>query len=385
LASSGRTDLWVLESEVEGRLRIFAKGRAIRWGALVERRAALGLLAHLALGCVPLAEGAAGGRPPGAPRPLVVLIAVDGVSWQDVFLGADPRKLGGRPVVAREELVPQLMQMEENGAVWGAPEGAGFHASGPNFISLPGYMEMLSGSGNTGCFTNNCGPAKRPSLLDEFAESRGAHAASAAAFASWSKVEFAASSRRSGIVSAGRSSGHNLSDLRHFPRAWEALSRGRAAYGMEGADRDFRPDAWTAELAYNFLTEAEPDFLFVSLGETDEWAHLGDYPKYLEALRASDRFVGRVRRYLRSSDRETALFVTTDHGRSHGFRDHGGQHPESSRGFLFAEGSRIRARGPIPAERDGYLRDIAPTVRALAGLRPRGDRHQGRTLVELFA
>lgn len=334
---------------------------------------------------MPLDEGSTGGRPRGAPRPLVVLIAIDGVRFQDVFLGSEAQMLGERPPVSRLELVPHLVQMEKHGAVLGAPDGPGFHASGPNFISLPGYMEMLSGSGNTGCFTNECGPAKRPSLLDDFAEVRGAHPASAAAFASWSKVQFAASSRLRGIVSAGRYSGHNLSELRHYPQSWEALARGRAASGMEGADRDFRPDSLTAELAYTFLKEAEPDFLFVSLGETDEWAHLNNYPKYLEALHAADRFVGRVRRHLRNTGRETALLVTTDHGRGHGFRDHGGEHPESSRGFLFAEGSRIRASGPIATERVGYLRDIAPTVRALAGLRLRGDKHQGRTLVELLA
>lgn len=154
---------------------------------------------------------------------------------------------------------------------------------------------------------------------------------------------------------------------------------------MDGVDHDFRPDSLTGELAYTFLREADPDFLFVSLGETDEWGHMGNYPKYLEALHAADRFVGRVRSFLRRSGRETALFVTTDHGRAHGFRDHGGEHPESSRGFLFAEGTRIRASGPIRAREEVYLRDIAPTVRTIAGLRPRMDGDQGRALVELLA
>lgn len=153
---------------------------------------------------------------------------------------------------------------------------------------------------------------------------------------------------------------------------------------MKGAADGFRPDQATAQLAYNFLREADPDFLFVSLGETDEWGHLNNYPKYLEALTASDRFVGRVRKHLARSRRETALFVTTDHGRASGFRDHGGEHPESSRSFLFAEGSLIRASGRIPVETEMHLRDIAPTVRVIAGLRQREGEHQGRPLAQLL-
>lgn len=342
------------------------------------------MFALSSLGCVPLGETARPRRAKGARRPLVVLVAIDGVCWQDVFQGSDPRRLPGRVPLTRRRLVPHLVHMEKHGAVFGAPETGGFHASGPNFVSLPGYMEMLSGSSKTGCYNNGCRRIELPSLLDDFAESPGSHPASAAAFSSWPKVEQAASSKSQGITSAGRNGGFNLHELRRYPKSWELFVAGRSAHAMKEADAGFRPDKWTAELAYTFLREADPDFLFVSLGETDEWAHVNNYSKYLEALRAADHFVGRVRKYLRSSGRETALFVTTDHGRSHGFRDHGQQHPESSRGFLFLEGNMFRRSGRIQVERATYLKDIAPTVRAIAGLPPRYGSDHGRSLVELL-
>ena len=323
-------------------------------------------------------------RAEGARRPLVVLVAIDGVAWQDVFRGSDSSRLSKRARLSRQELVPHLTRMEERGAVFGAPETDEFHASGPNFVSLPGYMEILSGSAKTGCYNNGCRRMDLPSLLDDFAASPGAHPASAAAFSSWSKVEQAASSEGQGIVSAGRNGGFNLHILERYPKSRAVLAEGRASRAMKGADVDFRPDKWTAELAYTFLAEADPDFLFVSLGETDEWAHLNNYPKYLEALRAADRFVGQMRTHLRGAGRETALFVTTDHGRAHGFRDHGQEHPESSRSFLFVEGSHFRASGPIQVGRETYLKDIAPTVRAIAGLPQRYGAGQGRSLVEFL-
>ncbi len=299
-------------------------------------------------------------------------------------MGVDRKRIARPKYPTRRDLVPHLMKMEEHGAVLGAPEMGGFHASGPNFVSLPGYMEMLSGSDKTGCYNNGCQRMNRPSLLDDYADDPDVHPSNVAAFASWPKIQFAASTRRSGIVSAGRQGGYNLGRLRRYPKTHRILRAASNSIGVEGAADDFRRDVWTGELSYTFLREADPDFVFISLGETDEWGHKNDYSRYLDALSAADRFVGRVRKLLNRSPRQTALFVTTDHGRATGFRDHGSEHPESSRSFLFAEGSMIRATGPVSVESEAYLRDIAPTVRAIAGLRARNGHHDGRALTELL-
>jgi bisphosphoglycerate-independent phosphoglycerate mutase (AlkP superfamily) len=152
-----------------------------------------------------------------------------------------------------------------------------------------------------------------------------------------------------------------------------------------------REDRVTAELTPAFLKEAEPDFVFCSLGETDEHAHHGDYLAYLKALKAADEFVGQLRATLaraQADGRETLLLVTTDHGRAENFNDHGRKHPESSRAFLFAEGSRVRTQAqaqPTGTDaRPGYLKDIAPTVRAIAGLPAQYGDGSGRVLQEII-
>ena len=78
----------------------------------------------------------------------VVLVVLDGVRWQDVFEGVDPElaRRHGVPaaeVVPASALVPNLYRLAETrGAMIGAPgQGAPINATGPNYVSLPGYME----------------------------------------------------------------------------------------------------------------------------------------------------------------------------------------------------------------------------------------------------
>src|SRR5262245_34502845 len=77
----------------------------------------------------------------------VVLVAIDGVRWHEVFEGVDPA-LADRYGLTRSErldaesLTPNLHRlMTREGAAIGAPgEGPEMVASGPNFMSLPGYI-----------------------------------------------------------------------------------------------------------------------------------------------------------------------------------------------------------------------------------------------------
>lgn len=313
--------------------------------------------------------------------PLVVLVAIDGVRWQDIYQG--PSFKGESVASSRKDLIPNLIEMERRGLSWGAPGAASFYASGPNFVSLPGYMEMLSGTSATACTENDCKQMKRHTLLDDFASLSPEDPTRAGAFSSWPKLAVAASRRKRGVVSTGRNGGFHHEILKGLPLCSAALSAGRAETGRRG---DMRSDAHTARLARAFLDEADPGFVFVSLGESDEAAHQGSYPDYLRAIQFADGFIGELRSDLRKRQlegRETLLLVTTDHGRAHNFNDHGRKYPESSRGFLFAEGSRILPLGAIEGG-SAYLKDIAPTVRALSGLPARTDQGSGRVLEEIL-
>jgi hypothetical protein len=358
------------------------------------RRSALGALASAVFSCQ--YSSSPSGETPSRRRaamprrvPLVVLVAIDGVRWQDIYHGPTLEgvsAVGRGPSISRTraELVPELIKMERHGVSFGAPGAASFYASGPNYVSLPGYMEMLSGTSATSCSENDCKRMKRHTLLDDFASSAPGDPTRTGAFSSWPKLEVAASRQKHGVVSTGQTGGYNHHILESLPRCREALEKGRE----ERAERhESRHDEHTALLARAFLHEADPDFVFVSLGESDEAAHQGDYGAYLRAIQFADAFVGKLRGdlHLRRLDgRETLLLVTTDHGRASNFKDHGRKHPESSRAFLFAEGTKIRPLGRLP-HGSAYLKDIAPTIREASGLKERRDEGSGRVLREILA
>ncbi|HEY8079664.1 MAG TPA: alkaline phosphatase family protein [Labilithrix sp.] len=288
----------------------------------------------------------------GVRSPLV-LVTMDGARWQDVFEphGRDP--------------LPNMRRLAQTrGAFVGAPGRGRIDASGPEYISLPGYNEILSGRPPRACQTNDCPRATAHTLLDE----AWASGAEVAAFASWEKLDRAiTSSPGKFLVSCGRDGDPTIDP-----------------YPGSG---DFRPDAITGYLAVSHLWRSQPDVLFVGLGEPDEYAHRGDREGYESALRLDDEIVGQIFHVLdQMGERgaQTTVVVTADHGRADDFNGHGGWAPESARVWLFASGPTFDARGRVASLEPRHLADIAPTLRIVLGLDADRSAVAGRPMTELF-
>jgi hypothetical protein len=333
------------------------------------------------------------GDPALLDRQHVVLMAVDGVRWQDVFHGVDAElarehDIPASEVVAADLLLPNLYRLARaRGTALGAPGyGAPINASGPNFVSLPGYMEMLTGRSPALFANNDCPQIPEPTLLDELVAIPGVRQTDVAVIASWEGVEKAASIDPSRIaISVGRTRGTTRALFEADPVAARLLELGKAAGPGPGHD-DFRRDDVTRQLALHYLRSQRPRFLFIGLGETDEYGHREDYRGYLRALKEADRAVADVARVLEEFEREgddTLLLVTSDHGRADNFETHGAHAPESARVFLFAIGSRFAARGYARAAAPRKLADLAPTLRRAVGLPPDPSLYAGRVLEEL--
>src|SRR5262249_8870706 len=126
------------------------------------------------------------------------------------------------------------------------------------------------------------------------------------------------------------------------------------------------PDQYTARSALDYLDDHRPRFLWVSLGDTDEWAHQNNYGAYIQALRRADAFVGELWAKLDSMPEyhdKTTIIVTTDHGLEWSFQDHVTH--DASSVWLMARGGPIARRGQTPLSRIGHLRDLAPTILSL--------------------
>lgn len=320
--------------------------------------------------------------PRAKPKPTlrVVMLALDGVRWQEIFHGVDPRFVtpSDPPETMRtaEELMPNLHRLIDRGVGLGDQDAHSLMlASGPNFISLPGYSEMLSGKAPL-CESNDCMKTPDATLADEFRALPGIWNDEVVVMASWEVIgRVAASDPTKMTISTGRLP--TVARSRFCPgaddHAWKQLLDTSSKVGPSPGGGDYRPDAYTAALALaRFERAPRPRFAFIGLGDTDEYGHAGAYRSYLGALERADRLLGDLIEVVDGWGPEESSrviwLVTSDHGRSPDFRSHGKAYPSSSGTWLAAAGAGIPALGRMDATTPHHLSDIAPTVRVLAGL-----------------
>jgi predicted AlkP superfamily pyrophosphatase or phosphodiesterase len=287
----------------------------------------------------------------------VVLVTLDGTRWQDIF--------------GSEELMPTLRRwMTTEGIGIGAPGHGEMWASGPHYVSMPGYTEILTGRPSV-CQSNECDTIRSATILDEVLD--GGDDAFVAA--SWERIARVASRDPARLeMTTGRTTNERVD-------AFDARLIGEAkdAGAWPGVD-DYRRDELTMRVALSGFDRHVPKLAFVSLGDPDEHAHHGDRERYLASLRAADAFLAELEKRI---DDRTVVFVTADHGRSNGFRDHGGGWHESGRVWLGVRAPCIAARGYIDGAQ--RLADVAPTIRCLLGQRSDDSASAGHAIAAVCA
>jgi arylsulfatase A-like enzyme len=268
------------------------------------------------------------------------------------------------------------------GVAVGAPcHGATIAASGPNHVSLPGYIELLTGR-RTSCTTNECPQITEPTMIDELTD-RGDDVV---VFGSWEHLDHAIARDPSRFLwSIARGKGSHRDELRHTEEMALLLEEGDDVEPAPGHGQ-YRPDRHTVPLALAYLKTHRPRFFYLALGDADEVAHTGDYHGYLRSITDADRTIGEVIDLIEADGAmaTTTLLITVDHGRANDFESHGGHSPEAARVWLFAMGASIAPRGFVDAPKPRFLRDVAPTMRVLLGLPPQGGPASGEVLTELL-
>ena len=314
----------------------------------------------------------------------LVVMVIDGLRWQEVFNGPELDRI--RSATERVEfdgpngeIFPNLLRIaRERGFLIGHDE-APIRISSKSTVSLPSYSELFSGR-QPSCSNNDCPATRENTFLDDWlAQKEGGKLA---LISSWSVIpRIAARHVNRLFVSAGRDHNARFASWFDDQRIHRVYRLGRNADPKPGCD-DYRPDNYTAELALAVLQAETPDFLFLGLGDTDEYAHQNRYHDYLKAIRRADDTIGKIDEWLqfRESRGERTLFVvTTDHGRSLNFVDHGG-HVEASSIWALMAGSVVKLRG-TPSFPPKTLSDLAPTFRSLLELNPDRSVTAGRDLM----
>ncbi len=278
----------------------------------------------------------------------VVLVTLDGVRWQELFLGEDPVLVREpKPIFERfwAELAPR-------GRVYGDPtRGEDMRVATSTNASLPAYMSIY-GEVPQGCITNGCGRIGVMTLADRLHDELGLAREEVQVIASWDKLKLAVSSRDDvAAVQAGEVHAEG-----------EGGQPEQAAIA-EGYEFDRLP-----VLAARQALAKGPRFLHLGLWDSDRYGHQGDYARYLNVLRAYDRLLVELAAAL---DDNTALVVTTDHGRglADQWGEHGPQLPASARVWAFVlppRASRFTLE-PGAARRFDH-HDVRYTVETLFGL-----------------
>lgn len=321
-------------------------------------------------------------------EPKVVLVSIDGVRWQEVFAGADP-KLHQQPQwVKTPELIrafkpgqPELLMpflhntvMQQGITVGDRSQGSAINVSNPYQISYPGYQELLAGFSDPSIRSNNKVANPNVTVL-EWLNQQPQMQHKVAAFGSWDLFPYILNTERSGLaVNAGfMQEQGKLSEKQKYLNQLQAKTPSPFA--------SVRLDVFTQEFALEHMRLHKPKLLYIALGEADDFAHLGQYDQYLAAIHRSDQFIADLWQELQNDPYyrdQTTLLISTDHGRGEAaqWRSHGKS--AAVPGY----------KGPVPqiaGSEQIWLAAMGPEIPAAGLIRTTGTWQQGQMAATLAA
>jgi len=319
----------------------------------------------------------------------VIFVMTDGLRWQEVFNGADEslmnKENGGvepanvaalkkaywRDTVQarREALLPFVWGVvAKHGQLYGDRTNGSeaFVTNGLNF-SYPGYNETLSGFPDPRINSNDKVPNPNVTLL-EWLDQKPPYHGKVAAFAAWDVFPFIFNTERSKLVV---NAGYDPLVLAPSTSKLGLINELKAENPRVWDDEPFDPISF--HTAFEYLKLREPRVLFLSLGETDEWAHAGNYAEYLNAAHRADAYLKTLWDTVQSLAKyrgKTTLVFSPDHGRGDaplGWKDHGEKVPESKYIWMAFMGPDTPALGSRAKVVPVTQSQIAATIAALLG------------------
>jgi len=317
----------------------------------------------------------------------LILVTADGLRRQEVFRGIDPllmrekdagmdkadalrRRLdAATPEQRRERLMPFLWRrLAPRGVMLGNVEKESPVMVSNSFrVSYPGYSEILTCRAQDDTIRNN-DPIRNPheTVLEYVRRKWSLARSQVALFASWETFRFIGESEEGAVtINAGYQPAAGTPRMEELSRLqMEALSPWSSV----------RHDYVTAEMAFDYVKKFKPRLLYLSLGETDDWAHDKRYDRVLQTAQYFDRTLERLWQLAQSLDEyrdRTTLLVSSDHGRGSqlsDWSDHGAKVQGAEYIWLAALGPDTPARGEATNAATVYQRDIAATILELLGL-----------------
>jgi hypothetical protein len=331
----------------------------------------------------------------------VVLITLDGLRWQELFSGADPLLIAntdfvndttalkesfwrGSPMERRQVLFPFLWShVAEMGQLHGNRNlDSRMDLTNTMWFSYPGYNEILTGKADDTRITSNDKLPNPNKTILETANKDPRYTGKVAAFGSWDVFPYIVNETRSGVpVNAGfeLAAGDDLTEGEKFlnqlqpkvPSPWGTV----------------RLDAFTHYYAVEHIKKTHPELVYIAYGETDDFAHDGEYDAYLKAAQNTDSLIKELWELTQSDPfyKDNTLFlITTDHGRGteplETWKGHGSSVSGAGQVWFIAFGKGVSAEGEVSKTEQLYSSQIAPTILEILGLKDGTNKREAKLL-----
>jgi hypothetical protein len=319
----------------------------------------------------------------------IIIITTDGLRWQEVFKGMDSAIANNKKFNQgdsayifekywsndesgrRKKLLPFLWStVSSKGQLYGnRTYNNNVDNANPYWFSYPGYSEIMTGYPDTAINSNEYAPNPHVTVL-EFLNQQPKLKGRVAAFGAWEAFNRILNEQRSGfpVIAAYDATGGKTPTTNQKLRNAMLADSYKPWYDHECLD------VFTHYAAMEELKIKKPRVLYIAYGETDEWAHSGDYRFYLDAAHQVDAWIKSIWDFVQSDPQyknKTALFITTDHGRGDAIKkewtSHGNSIKDAYQIWFAAMGSNISAKGEVKEAMQLYQKQFAQTIAKLMG------------------
>ena len=316
-------------------------------------------------------------------NPKVILITLDGFRWQELFTGADSKLVGNEEYVSnpdwlkeqywlesstdrREVLLPFIWnEVTQMGQIHGnIALGSKVNLTNTMWFSYPGYNEILSGKADDNRITSNDKMINPNKTMLELVNDTKKYKGKVAAFGSWDVFPYIINEERSGVpVNAGYENvlGDNLTEKEQLlnelqeqtPKLWGSV----------------RLDAFTHIFAKEYMKKNHPELLYISYGETDDFAHQGNYQSYLKSATRTDAMLKDLWEFTQQDSfykGNTIFIITSDHGRGtipiDNWRHHGSNIDGADQVWFMTFGNNVEVLGEVDEKEQLYSTQVTPTI-----------------------
>jgi hypothetical protein len=320
----------------------------------------------------------------------VIIVTLDGFRWQEVFSGMDSAIAvqqrfhqgdstyifqtywAADPVARRNALLPFVWStIAHEGQMFGNRlKGSTVDVANPYWFSYPGYHEIFTGFPDTAVNSNGYPNNPHTTLLD-FLSGQPGFAGRVAAFGAWEAFSRILNAPRASFPVVAAYDDCGVGTPTEIEKTINAMRKD--CYRQWGSDECF--DVFTYFAAWEQLKVRRPRVLYIGLGETDEWAHAGNYRAYLESAHIADQWLRQLWDFVQSDPEyrgRTTLFITADHGRGDKRKEqwtgHGQSVPDSHEIWFGVLGPGITPRGEMAGGSAITASQFAQTIASVLGL-----------------